>query len=94
MRDQIGEQVTAIISELCGLSHIRSTDTFGDLGGDSLVMAEVIMVIEDELKVKVPLSGLGEATKVSDVIYQVKEKLRLRTQRKECAQPDPADFPF
>ena len=71
------EKLQKIIAEVLNLSEeeIRPDSTFvDDLGADSLDLFELVMALEEEYSIEIPMDDYEELDTVADVINYLREK--------------------
>lgn len=71
------EKIRAMIAEQLGMdeSQIREDSNLReDLGADSLDQLELIMAVEEEFGIEIPVEDLGDVTTLKDVIDYLNDK--------------------
>ncbi len=71
------EKVKSIIAEQLGLnaSEITLTSNFKeDLGADSLDLTELVMMLEDEYSIDIPVDDMADIVTVEDILNYLKDK--------------------
>jgi acyl carrier protein len=71
-RDALEESLAAIWADVLNLDQVGVEDDFSDLGGDSFDATVVQMAIENEIRVRVPLSVLVETSNVAALAREIK----------------------
>ena len=66
-QDAIEQQLTQIMGEVLGFHAIDPDEDFFDLGGDSIQAVELLTLIEQRMKLKVPLGSVKSHAVVSFV---------------------------
>ena len=69
------EKVAKIIADKidCEVSEITPDTNFAELGIDSLDVTELVMNVEDEFKIEIPMEA--SMTKVSELVAKIEEKI-------------------
>lgn len=75
-KDPIEEKVIDIWKEILKIENIKCTDNFFELGGDSLQVYQIVMRVEAEFKVKIPIEVLYREPNVPSVSRYIKNKLQ------------------
>ena len=71
------EKVKTIIADQLGLkpSDITLTSNFKeDLGADSLDLTELVMMLEDEYSIDIPVDDMANIVTVEDILNYLKDK--------------------
>ena len=64
-------RMTTIFEKLLGVSTVKPTDNFFDLGGDSLLGVDLIAYVKDEFKLSIPLNALFATPTVMDIVQLI-----------------------
>lgn len=72
--DPIKKTINDICCRLLEIEEINDTSNFFELGGDSLLAYQIIVQIEAELNIKVPISALYKNPTVSGIITYIKSE--------------------
>lgn len=86
--DPIRRTVNAICCRLLEIEEISDTSNFFELGGDSLLAYQIIVQIEAELKVKLPISTLYKNPTVSGIITYIKSTTSVCAHEENEMQAD------
>ncbi len=81
-RNAIEEAVAVAFGEVLGRDRIGARDDFFDLGGHSLMAAQLLARLRDAFGVEIPLKELFEASNVAALAHRVEDA--LRSQRGEA----------
>ena len=86
--DDVASQLTAMWTDLLGVSPIGRDDDFFELGGHSLIAIRLMARIHRELEVRLPLATLFEAPTIRQLATLVEEALPERpSERPAAASP-------
>ena len=98
-RNAIEEAVAAAFGDVLGRDRVGARDDFFDLGGHSLMAAQLLARLRDSFGVEVPLKDLFEASNVAALSHRVEDALRARSgevvppiEKADRSQPLPASF--
>ena len=93
--DDVASQLTAMWTDLLGVSPIGADDDFFELGGHSLIAIRLMARIHRELELRLPLATLFEAPTIRQLATLVEERPeRLRSQRPAAASPKTSSSAF
>lgn len=73
---ETGPRLAALWSELLGVAQIGGEESFFDLGGHSLLATQLLMRIEKEWRVELPLSTLVKAPTIDALSTEIARALR------------------
>ncbi len=80
-RGAIEEAVAAAFGDVLGRDRVGARDDFFDLGGHSLMAAQLLARLRDSLGVELPLKELFDAPSVAGLAHRVEDALRARSGR-------------
>ena len=78
-RNAIEEAVAAAFAQVLGRDRVGARDDFFDLGGHSLMAAQLLARLRDSFGIEVPLKDLFENSNVAALAYRVEDALRARS---------------
>ena len=84
-RNAIEEAVAVAFGDVLGRDRIGARDDFFDLGGHSLMAAQLLARLRDAFHVEIPLKDLFENSNVAALAHRVEDA--LRAQRGEAVPP-------
>jgi amino acid adenylation domain-containing protein len=79
----------AMLKEVLGTDDFSMSNSFGELGLDSLLALDMIDAIKKQFEVQLPLSAFHEDATLNDVVQYVDEDLKDRQQATQKATPTP-----
>ena len=98
-RNAIEEAVAAAFGDVLGRDRVGARDDFFDLGGHSLMAAQLLARLRDAFEVEIPLKDLFENSNVAALAHRVEDALRARSgdhvppiEKVDRSAPLPASF--
>lgn len=86
--NSLEKQIAKVWTKVLGIEKIGIHDSFFALGGNSLLAAQLLICLEEELQIKLPLFYLLKEPTVAGIINGIAATKRIKTTQEACYEVD------